>query len=97
MIQSYTNLNVADNSGGREVKCIKVLGGSKRRYAHVGDVIKVAVQDVIPNGKVKKGDGKDVAHKKPLAKGGSNKKANLKVASQAKNRSFKRTKTARMA
>ncbi len=56
MIQSYTKLNVADNSGGREVKCIKVLGGSKRRYAHVGDVIKVAVQDVIPQGKVKKGD-----------------------------------------
>ena len=48
-------------------------------------------------GKVKKGDGKDVAHKKPLAKGGSNKKSNLKVASASKNRSFKRTKTARMA
>ena len=48
-------------------------------------------------GRVKKGDGKDVAHKKPLAKGGSNKKGNLKVTSQAKNRSFKRTKTARMA
>ncbi len=56
MIQSYTTLNVADNSGGREVKCIKVLGGSKRRYAGVGDIIKVAVQDVIPQGKVKKGD-----------------------------------------
>jgi len=48
-------------------------------------------------GKVKKGDGKDVGHKKPLAKGGSNKKSNLKVASKSKNRSFKRTKTARMA
>jgi hypothetical protein len=48
-------------------------------------------------GKVKKGDGKDVAHKKPLAKGGSNKKSNLKVTSASKNRSFKRTKTARMA
>ena len=48
-------------------------------------------------GKVSKGDGKDVAHKKPLAKGGSNKKSNLKVASKSKNRSFKRTKTARMA
>ena len=48
-------------------------------------------------GKVKKGDGKDVAHKKPLAKGGSNKKGNLKVANRSKNRSFKRTKTARMA
>ena len=56
MIQSYTTLNVADNSGGRDVKCIKVLGGSKRRYAGVGDIIKVAVQDVIPQGKVKKGD-----------------------------------------
>ena len=49
------------------------------------------------SGKVKKGDGKDVAHKKPLAKGGSNKKGNLKVANRSKNRSFKRTKTARMA
>ena len=49
------------------------------------------------DGKVKKGDGKDVGHKKPLAKGGSNKKSNLKVTSAAKNRSFKRTKTARMA
>ena len=49
------------------------------------------------SGKVKKGDGKDVSHKKPLAKGGSNKKSNLKVASKSKNRSFKRTKTARMA
>lgn len=56
MIQSYTKLNVADNSGGKEVKCIKVLGGSKRRYAHVGDIIKVAVQEVIPRGKVKKGE-----------------------------------------
>ena len=56
MIQSYTKLIVADNSGGREVRCIKVLGGSKRRYAYVGDVIKVAVQDVIPNGKIKKGE-----------------------------------------
>jgi hypothetical protein len=57
-----------------------------------------AARDVMEkDGKVKKGDGKDVAHRKPLAKGGSNKKSNLKVTSASKNRSFKRTKTARMA
>ena len=57
-----------------------------------------AARDVMEKaGKVKKGDGKDVAHRKPLSKGGSNKKSNLKVASASKNRSFKRTKTARMA
>lgn len=49
-------LNVADNSGARRVMCIKVLGGSKRRYAQIGDVIKVSVKDAIPRGKVKKGD-----------------------------------------
>jgi large subunit ribosomal protein L14 len=56
MIQTNSNLDVADNSGARRVQCIKVLGGSKRRYASVGDIIVVAVQEAIPNGKVKKGD-----------------------------------------
>ena len=56
MIQMQTILNVADNSGARKVACIKVLGGSKRRYASVGDVIVVAVKESIPNSKVKKGD-----------------------------------------
>ncbi len=56
MIQMQTVLNVADNSGARRVQCIKVLGGSKRRYASVGDVIKVSVKEANPRGKVKKGD-----------------------------------------
>lgn len=56
MIQMQTMLNVADNSGARRVQCIKVLGGSKRRYAGIGDIIKVSVKDAIPRGKVKKGD-----------------------------------------
>ncbi len=56
MIQMQTVLEAADNSGARRVQCIKVLGGSKRRYAHVGDVIKVSVKDAIPRGKVKKGE-----------------------------------------
>ncbi|MDL2321562.1 50S ribosomal protein L14 [Desulfosarcina sp. OttesenSCG-928-B08] len=56
MIQAQTNLTVADNSGARAVYCIKVLGGSKRRYAGIGDVIVVAVKEAIPNAKVKKGD-----------------------------------------
>ena len=55
MIQMESNLDVADNSGARKVQCIKVLGGSKRRYATVGDTIVVAVKDAIPRGKVKKG------------------------------------------
>ena len=55
MIQMQTVLDVADNSGGRRVMCIKVLGGSHRRYARVGDVIKVSVKEAIPRGKVKKG------------------------------------------
>tara|TARA_B100000029_G_C17282475_1_gene853952 strand:- start:146 stop:514 length:369 start_codon:yes stop_codon:yes gene_type:complete len=55
MIQVQTELTVADNTGARIVECIKVLGGSKRRYAHVGDSIVVAVKEAIPNGKVKKG------------------------------------------
>src|SRR5579863_2072005 len=56
MIQMQTNLDVADNSGARRVQCIKVLGGSKRRTATVGDVIVVSVKDAIPRGRVKKGD-----------------------------------------
>ncbi len=56
MIQTETVLNVADNSGARKVLCIKVLGGSKRRYAQIGDVIRVTVKDAIPRGKVKKGE-----------------------------------------
>ncbi len=56
MIQMQTVLNAADNSGARKVQCIKVLGGSHRRYASVGDVIKVSVKDAIPRGKVKKGE-----------------------------------------
>ena len=55
MIQMQTILNIADNSGARSVMCIKVLGGSKRRYANIGDVIKVAIREAIPLGKVKKG------------------------------------------
>lgn len=56
MIQTESRLQVADNSGAREVMCIKVLGGSKRRYASVGDVIVVSIKDALPKGKVKKGD-----------------------------------------
>ena len=55
MIQVESRLNVADNSGAREVLCVKVLGGSKRRFASVGDIIVVTVKDAIPKGKVKKG------------------------------------------
>jgi large subunit ribosomal protein L14 len=55
MIQQETNLDVADNSGAKRVQCIKVLGGSKRKYASVGDVIVVSVKDAIPRGRVKKG------------------------------------------
>ena len=56
MIQMQTTLAAADNSGARELMCIKVLGGSKRRYARIGDVIKVSVREAIPRGKVKKGE-----------------------------------------
>ena len=56
MIQVESNLEVADNSGARRIQCIKVLGGSKRRYASLGDLIVVSVKDAIPNGKVKKGE-----------------------------------------
>ena len=59
MIQAQSMLLVADNSGARQVMCIKVLGGSKRRYAHVGDVIKVAIKEAIPTGRVKKGQVAD--------------------------------------
>jgi len=56
MIQVQSSLAAADNSGAKEMMCIKVLGGSKRRYASVGDVIKVTIKDAIPRGKVKKGE-----------------------------------------
>lgn len=56
MIQMQTMLDAADNSGARRLMCVKVLGGSKRRYANVGDVIKVSVKEAIPRGKVKKGE-----------------------------------------
>jgi len=59
MIQTESSLQVADNSGARRVQCIKVLGGSHRRYAGVGDIIKVTVKEAIPRGKVKKGDVMD--------------------------------------
>jgi len=58
MVQFHTRLTVADNTGATEVQCIKVLGGSKRRYARIGDIIIVAVKDAIPVGKVKKGEVK---------------------------------------
>jgi large subunit ribosomal protein L14 len=56
MIQAETRLKVADNSGARKIACIKVLGGSKRRYARVGDVIVCSVKEAIPNGQIKKGE-----------------------------------------
>ena len=56
MIQMQTNLNVADNSGARRVQCIKMLGGSKRKFAGVGDLIVVSVKEAIPRGKIRKGD-----------------------------------------
>jgi large subunit ribosomal protein L14 len=58
MIQQQTMLNVADNSGAKRIMCIKVLGGSRRRYASVGDIIVVSIKEAIPNAKVKKGDVK---------------------------------------
>lgn len=56
MIQMQTRLDVADNSGAKNVMCIKVLGGSHRRYANIGDIIKVSIKDAIPRGRVKKGE-----------------------------------------
>ncbi len=56
MIQSETILDIADNSGARRVQCIKVLGGSRRRYARIGDIIKVTIKEAIPRGRVKKGE-----------------------------------------
>lgn len=56
MIQIYTNLEVADNSGARRIRCIQVMGGSKRRYAHVGDIITASVREALPNTAVKKGE-----------------------------------------
>ena len=61
MIQMQSLLKIADNSGARSVMCIKVLGGSKRRYANIGDIIKVAVREAIPTGKVKKGQVVDAS------------------------------------
>ncbi len=58
MIQMYSRLNVADNSGAKEVGCIKVLGGTKKRYAHIGDIIVVSIKEAIPEAKVKKGEVK---------------------------------------
>lgn len=58
MIQVQTKLNVADNSGAKQLQCIRVLGGTRRRYARVGDIIIVAVKEALPNSKVKKGDVK---------------------------------------
>lgn len=56
MLQQESRMSVADNTGAKKVMCIKVLGGSKRRYAHIGDVIKVTVKEAAPNGRVKKGE-----------------------------------------
>ena len=56
MIQMQSNLDVADNSGAKRVQCIKVLGGSRRRYAHLGDIIVVSIKEALPGSKVKKGD-----------------------------------------
>jgi large subunit ribosomal protein L14 len=56
MIQMQTRLNVADNSGAKEIMCVKVLGGSKRRFASIGDIIVVSIKEALPNAKVKKGD-----------------------------------------
>lgn len=56
MIQIYSNLNVADNSGARRIRCIQVMGGSKRRYARIGDIITATVKEALPNSPVKKGD-----------------------------------------
>lgn len=56
MIQIYSNLDVADNSGARRIRCIQVMGGSKRRYAHVGDIITASVKEALPNTAIKKGD-----------------------------------------
>ncbi len=56
MIQMQSVLSVADNSGARKIQCIKVLGGSKRRYAGIGDIIKISIKEAIPNGRVKKGE-----------------------------------------
>lgn len=56
MIQMQTALDVADNSGAKRIQCIKVLGGSKRRYAGIGDVIKISIKEALPNSRVKKGD-----------------------------------------
>ena len=73
MIQMQSRLDVADNTGAKSVMCIKVLGGSKRRYADVGDVIVVSVKEAIPRGRVKKGEYKlgdlvEIAESRPISK-----------------------------
>ena len=68
MIQVQTELLVADNTGAKKIECIKVLGGSKRRYASVGDTIVIAVKEAIPKGKVKKGDKVSIIESKPFSK-----------------------------
>ena len=68
MIQMQSNLFVADNSGARRIQCIKVLGGSKRRFASIGDIIVVSIKDAIPRGKVKKGDMVTIQESKPVSK-----------------------------
>ena len=68
MIQMQTRLNVADNSGAKEVMCVKVLGGSKRRFASIGDVIVVSIKEALPNAKVKKGDVAKAVVVRPVAK-----------------------------
>ena len=88
MIQAETNLTVADNSGARRVQCIKVLGGSNRRFASVGDVIVVTVKEAIPRGRVKKGDGRDIDHVDGDPR--NNALSNLRVTSKRRNRSRNR-------
>ena len=87
MIQVQTEMEVADNTGAKRIECIKVLGGSKRRYASIGDIVVVSIKDAMPKGKVKKGDGKDIDHKKPLRSGGSKSLSNTRVRSTSANRS----------
>ena len=79
-----SNLGVADNSGARSVQCIKVLGGSGRKIASIGDIIVVSVKEAIPRGRVKKGDGKHIDHKDGNPR--NNGKGNLRVIDAKRNR-----------
>ena len=83
MIQMQSLLKIADNSGARSVMCIKVLGGSKRRYANIGDLIKVAVREAIPTGKVKKGQVVDALYRSVIT-AGTHLAPSIKVAEAAK-------------